>query len=94
MSKTVKKFFKSLDPDVYMSMNLGKHFLGKHNKKGENKALEIIKFIKAERPRIEIEEFIMKEESYKKLQIILNDFMQDPQQQKKYFIEQIDSEGK
>jgi hypothetical protein len=87
MCKTVKQFFKSLDPDVYMAMNLGKHFLGKHNK-GDNKALDLIKFIKAERPRLQIAEYILKEESYKKLEIILNEFMQDPQQQKKYSCKQ------
>jgi hypothetical protein len=76
-------------------MNLGKHFLGKHNKKlGDNKALDIIKFIKAERPRMGLEEFVMKEESYKKLDLLLKDFMADPEQQKKYFIEHIVVEEK
>ena len=32
MSKVVKIFFKALDPDVYLMMNLGKHFLAKYNK--------------------------------------------------------------
>mmetsp|Transcript_22768 Transcript_22768/g.20245 ORF Transcript_22768/g.20245 Transcript_22768/m.20245 type:complete len:108 (-) Transcript_22768:86-409(-) len=82
MSKTVKVFFKNLDPDVYLTMNLGKHFLGKHNTKDENLSLDIIKFIKAERPRLRLDEFVMKEEAYKKLEVILNDFSQDPEQQK------------
>jgi hypothetical protein len=88
-SKTAKKVFKSLDPDIYLIMNLGKHFLAKHNKKGENKALDLIKFIKAERPRLSLEEYVMKEESYAKLDIILKDFMADPDQQKMYFIEKL-----
>ena len=97
MARTVKIFFKNLDPDVYLTMNLGKHFLGKHNSKEENKSLDIIKFIRAERPRLTLDEFVMKEEAYKKLEVILNDFNQDPEQQKKYFIDQeeiIEAESK
>jgi len=88
-AKIAKKLFKSVDPDVYLIMNLGKHFLAKHNKKDSNKSIDIIKFIRAERPKLALEEFVMKEESYAKLDIILKDFMADPEQQKKYFIEQL-----
>ncbi|CAI2365964.1 unnamed protein product [Moneuplotes crassus] len=90
MSRTVKVFFKSLDPDVYLSMNLGKHFLGSHNSKDDNKALDIIKFIKAERPRLTIDEIVMKEKAYKKLEMILSNFEHDPEEQKKYLIDQVE----
>ena len=82
MAKIVKIFFKALDPDMYLMMNLGKHFLAKYNKKDENISLDIIKFIKAERPRMKLEEFVMKEESYAKLDVILKQFVDDPEQQK------------
>lgn len=72
-SKIFKVFFKSLDPESYLLMNLGKHFLAKYNTKTENISFDIIKFIKKIRPNLELEQFVAKEESYAKLDKLLSE---------------------
>ena len=79
-SKTFQVFFKALEPENYIMMNLGKHFLAKYNSKDSNISLEIIKFIKKNRPNLELEQFVVKEEAYAKLDIILADLDKVTQQ--------------